>query len=692
VGLVLAVASALATSAAFLFKQRGAVAAPAVDGRHPLRSAVGLFRSRWWTIGWLVALGAWLLHVGALSLAPLSIVQAVLSGGLVFLAVLAERFFGFHLGRRQWIGLVITAAGLVVIGLTSGKHPGRGSSLAALIGVECGVLAGGSLLVLGSVKFDNKRRNEGMMLAVGAGALFGVSDVAIKYLTRSAVGGVLALVSPWLLAALIAMVVAFYASARSLQLGPGLEVIALTSVAANVVAISGGILVFHDPIGSGPTQIVERLLAFCFVVVGAGLMPAPPRARRDWRTAKIRRHGAGRSAARSGPGEEEPGRVAGQRESGSSVNLQLSWAKQRRVAARVRAVVVSLVVGGAVGLAVLALTRLNLSRSLRALTNVRPGFAALTFALLCASLIARAECWYVILRGALVGARISRLVAARAAMIGVMVSATLPGRLGEPARVFVVARRTGDSRRYIALVAGTVLAQTLLNMAALLALASVLLASFTLSRDAAWAIGLAAALPFVVVGVILIGPRLLDRAASRMTALGRAAAFARTEIKRIRGGLRVFRRPRDAFHATAAQLAAWSLQLLACDALLSAFGIATPSRLGTAAAVLVATNVAAVVPVTPGNVGVFQAACVAVLAVYGVSAGRALAYGIALQLLEVATAIALGLPALLAEGLRPRDLRRATQRAVTPPDRPRPPSEPHPGSPPADRAAADPAS
>jgi phosphatidylinositol alpha-mannosyltransferase len=373
------------------------------------------------------------------------------------------------------------------------------------------------------------------------------------------------------------------------------------------------------------------------------------------------------------------------------VNTQLSSAKRRRVTPRVRLVVVSLVVGGGVGLAALALTRLNLSRSLHALANVRPGFGALTFALLSASLIARAECWYVILRGTLVSTRISRLVSARATMIGVMVSATLPGRLGEPARVFVVARRTGDSRHCIALVAGTVLAQTLLNMAALLALASVLVASFTLSRDAAWAIGLATAIPIVGVAVILAGPRLLDRAARKTTALGRAAAFARTETKRIRAGLRVFRRPRDTLHATAAQLAAWSLQLLACDALLSAFGIATPSRLGTAAAVLVATNVAAVVPVTPGNIGVFQAACVAVLAAYGVGAGRALAYGIGLQLLEVTTAIALGLPALLAEGLRPRDLRRATQREVMP-DRPRPPSKPRPGSPPADRAAADPGS
>jgi phosphatidylinositol alpha-mannosyltransferase len=358
------------------------------------------------------------------------------------------------------------------------------------------------------------------------------------------------------------------------------------------------------------------------------------------------------------------------------VNTQLSSSLRRRIPSPLRAVVVSLIVAVGVGFAALVVTHLDLSRSLHALTNVRPEFVALTLALLSVSLIARAECWYVILRGAGVSTRISRLVAARATMIGVMVSATVPGRLGEPTRVFVVARRTDDPRNCIALVAGTVLAQTLLNVAAMVALAAVLLASFTLSREAAWAIGLATALPIVVVGVILTGPRLLNRAARKTTALGRAASFARTETERIRGGLRVFRRPRDAFHAAAAQLAAWSLQLLACDALLSAFGIATPSRLGTAAAVLVATNVAAAVPVTPGNVGVFQAACVAVLAAYGVGTGRALAYGIGLQLLEVVTAIVLGMPALFAEGLRPHELRRAAQRAPKPPDGPRLPGKP----------------
>ncbi len=281
-GLMLAFGSALATNLAFLFKHRGAVLAPPIRVRHPLRSAVGLFRSRWFLVGWIVAIVAWGLHVGALSLAPLSIVQAVLSGGLVFLAVLAERFFGFQLGRRQWVGLTITAVGLAVIGLTSGgAEDSRGSSLAALIAIGGAIFAVVAALVRVSTRRGVLARAEGLLLGAAAGALWGVSDVALKYLTQTPPGPLLGLVSPWLLTALIAGVIAFYASARSLQIGNGVEVIALTSVAANLTAILGGVLVFYDPIGSGPPEIGARFLAFCLVIAGAALMPAPMRATPD---------------------------------------------------------------------------------------------------------------------------------------------------------------------------------------------------------------------------------------------------------------------------------------------------------------------------------------------------------------------------------------------------------------------------
>jgi drug/metabolite transporter (DMT)-like permease len=277
VGLILAVASAVGTNAAFLLKARGAVAAPPVRVRHPLLSAADLFRSRWFAIGWVVALGAWLFHAGALALAPLSIVQAVLSGGLVFLAVLAERFFGFRLGRRQWLGVSITALGLAIIGLTGvgPRHPGH-SSLAALISVECSIFTIGAGLVILSTHRHIQDRAESLLLGVAAGALFGVSDVAVKYLTHAS-GPLLGLLSPWTLSAILAAVISFYASARSLQLGQAVEVIAFTSVAANLVAIVGGVLVFHDPIGSGAPAIIGRMLAFGLVIAGAAMMPAPLR-------------------------------------------------------------------------------------------------------------------------------------------------------------------------------------------------------------------------------------------------------------------------------------------------------------------------------------------------------------------------------------------------------------------------------
>jgi drug/metabolite transporter (DMT)-like permease len=280
VGLALALACAVATNVAFLLKYRGAVLAPPVRVRHPLRTAVDLFRSRWFAVGWLVAVGAWVLHVGALALAPLSVVQAVLSGGLVFLAILAERFFGFRLGRRQWAGVMVTAAGLAIIGLTSGSGDAetRSYALAALIAIECGVFAVGTAVAATSGRRPIPPAAQGLLLGTAAGALWGVSDIAIKYLAEAAEDGALELISPWIGAALAASVVAFYASARGLQIGPGVEVIALTSVAANLIAIVGGILVFRDPIGTGALEITGRMLAFGLVVAGAALIPAPVRA------------------------------------------------------------------------------------------------------------------------------------------------------------------------------------------------------------------------------------------------------------------------------------------------------------------------------------------------------------------------------------------------------------------------------
>ena len=196
----------------------------------------------------------------------------------MFLAILAERFFGFQLGRRQWIGVVGTAVGLVVLGLTAGPVTHDPSSAAALIAVESAVVVLSGVLIWASIRLERLQLREGIVLATAAGGLFGTSDIAIKHLAHPVLSNPIALVSPWTLSALIAMVVAFYASARSLQLGPAIAVITFTSVTANIVALLGGILVFHDPIGHTPPQMAARIGAFCLVMLGTALLPGRHRA------------------------------------------------------------------------------------------------------------------------------------------------------------------------------------------------------------------------------------------------------------------------------------------------------------------------------------------------------------------------------------------------------------------------------
>jgi drug/metabolite transporter (DMT)-like permease len=279
IGLVCALLSALGTNLAFLFKHKGAVAAPDVDMRHPLRSAIDLFRSKWWSVGWGVAAVAFALHVAALTLAPISIGQAVLAGGLVFLAVLAERFFGFRLGRRQWIGIGLVAVSLSLLTLT-GEGAGdakSGYSLAGMIVFESIAVAAGLVLVLSHL-IERIAVQRGVLLGAAAGLGFGISDVAIKALSGDLDSGPAGLLSPWSVVIVTAAVFSFYASARSLQIGDGVAVIAVTSVSANLSTILAGLAVFGDRLGNDAFVVGVRGAAFALILVGAALIPAPVRA------------------------------------------------------------------------------------------------------------------------------------------------------------------------------------------------------------------------------------------------------------------------------------------------------------------------------------------------------------------------------------------------------------------------------
>jgi drug/metabolite transporter (DMT)-like permease len=278
-GILLALGCALTTNLGFLYKHRGACAVPAVDFRHPARTARQLFGSRLFSIGMLIAAGSWVLHVGAIALVPLSLVQVVLAGGIVLLAVMAERTLGLRVGRRQWLGLTTCAAGLMLLGLSLPAVHGAHSrfSLPGMVAFEVALVAAGTLLILGP-RIGAPSRHHGVMMGAASGILFGVCDVALKALS-GIVGahGLLGLISPWLLVTGAAAVVAFFSSARSLQDGEPIPVIAVTSMAANVSGIVGGIVVFGDPLPGSPVWLAVQSVAFMLVVVAAWLTPAPVR-------------------------------------------------------------------------------------------------------------------------------------------------------------------------------------------------------------------------------------------------------------------------------------------------------------------------------------------------------------------------------------------------------------------------------
>ncbi len=275
-GVLFAVATALTSVIGFMYKRRGALQSPRVDPRRPVRSSVALFRSPAYVLGILIAQGSWALHVTALALAPISLVQAVIAGGLVLVTVVADRIFALPVTRREWLGVAAAAAGLAFLAATIGSTA-RGAEnsyatpvLALYVG---GLTAAGLALAAASRRV---RAAPGALLALSAGLLWGGSDISIKALS-GALGsaGVAVVVHPLALVILVLSLVGLAVSARSLQVGDAVMVIATTSAAANLTTIAAGPIVFGEPLPSGPAALVAHLGAFVLVIVAVALTPTP---------------------------------------------------------------------------------------------------------------------------------------------------------------------------------------------------------------------------------------------------------------------------------------------------------------------------------------------------------------------------------------------------------------------------------
>jgi phosphatidylinositol alpha-mannosyltransferase len=303
-----------------------------------------------------------------------------------------------------------------------------------------------------------------------------------------------------------------------------------------------------------------------------------------------------------------------------------------------------------------ALKRIGVNEVAESIVRSDLTWVWIAFGLMSLSMFFRAASWYAIARAALPNSQVRRRDVTSATMIGVLMSATLPARLGEPARALALARRTGRMRETFPVLLGTLVSQTLLNLVALAMLGVIIVSTTPLFHSGTKQLFAFSLVPLILLVVVLVAPLVMRRNGNGR--LARIGAATHRAMIQVRAGLKIFRDPREGTAAAAAQLGAWAIQLAACWALLYALGLDGEASIGAAAAVLFAVNVTAVVPATPSNIGVFQLAVISVLHTgFGVGTADALAYGVILQGVEIATAVALGLPALVREGLTWSDLR-----------------------------------
>ncbi len=274
VGIALALVAAVMTNLASLLKHRGCHRAAPIRLQQPLQSARTLAGSRWFAAGWGLAAIAWLIHVAALSMAPISLVQAVLAGGAVLLAVMSQRIFGERVERRQWLALLLGGGGLALLAVTVPQLRGSHSefSAGAILGFEGGLALLASGLALGH-RSERLAERRGVLLAALAGTLIAFAGIAIKGLFG--VGEVsVAVIAPWIGLIVLCGALAQYTTVAALQGGQAIETIGIIGLVANATQIAGGVLVFGDPLSANPLGLVLQATAFAMVCASALLLPS----------------------------------------------------------------------------------------------------------------------------------------------------------------------------------------------------------------------------------------------------------------------------------------------------------------------------------------------------------------------------------------------------------------------------------
>jgi hypothetical protein len=263
IGIALALLASVALNAGYLVQHLGSQHAPEISIARPIATLRGLLASRLWLLGSIAGVLGWGLHVGALSQAPLSLVQAFSAGGLALAVPLGAWVTRTRLERRERVAIVAIGGALSLLGVGAG-----GAGLATVPAVPLAVFLVVCLVVSAGLSALPAGPRRPHLLGIAAGVLYGSADVATKAATTAAHAGGLAhgLLSPWPLAIALACSNGFFCLQRGLQLGSVLAVIALMTAVTNVVAILGGLLVFSEPLGAtAPTSVLH---AFALLLVG----------------------------------------------------------------------------------------------------------------------------------------------------------------------------------------------------------------------------------------------------------------------------------------------------------------------------------------------------------------------------------------------------------------------------------------
>ena len=264
--ILLTFASAVAINWAWIREHDAASALPPLSVRRPRESLAMLVRSRGWLTGFAAESGGFLCFVGALTLAPLALVQSLAAGGIGILAFLSSRIAGVRLTRRELVGVAVAVVGLAFLGVSLAGATGQGDE-----GVWEGIigwLAASAGLAALAVRFGPRLLGAAAAHGVAAGILFAAGDVVTKAVVT---GGARMLFIP-------AMILAYSFGTIVLQLGfqkgGALTTAGMTTLLTNALPIIAGTTLYDEPFPSGELGVL-RGIAFTLLVAGAALLSRP---------------------------------------------------------------------------------------------------------------------------------------------------------------------------------------------------------------------------------------------------------------------------------------------------------------------------------------------------------------------------------------------------------------------------------